>query len=110
MNLEELKKEFLKRYYNCGDLNAFEFLDKETSCNKNIDIEIIKELCEIVPILIKLNYLELEFENGAYNEKVYNTLSKYNISDFYMEIKGILIFDILKFTEETFIEILDNGV
>lgn len=100
MNLEEIKKFFLEKYYNFGDFTAFEFLDNAITCNKILDNNIVNELMEILPILFRLNYLEIEFENGTYNKKVYNTLVKYNINDFYIEIKDILFYDILKIKEE----------
>lgn len=102
METEEIKKEFLRIYTNIGDLSAFEFLDKAITCNNNIDIETSKELMEILPILYKVNYLEIEFENGAYNKKVKNLLEKSNITDFYINLKSILLFDILKFEQEDF--------
>lgn len=102
MNIEEIKKEFLKIYTHTGDIFAFEFLDNAMTCNKNIDNEIAKELMEILPILFRTNYLEIEFESGAYNKKVNNLLTKFNITDFYIGLKDILFFDILKFKQEDF--------
>lgn len=100
MNLEKLKKDFLKKLYNSGDLAAIEFL--ENNINKITDIEKQKELYEILPVLLKLNYLNNEFENGSHNLKLYNILEKYKIDDFYIETKSIL-FDILNFKENDFI-------
>lgn len=96
MNENTIKEEFLKLYYSTGDIFSFEYLEKQT---EYFNIEKRKELESLLSILTCTNYLVIEYEQGSDFEKIYDLMEKYNIYDFYIDLKSEL-FKLLEITDK----------
>lgn len=97
MENEKIKSMFLEKYYNDGDYSAFEILQNNVGFLN--DYKLKRNLNIILPVLFRLNYLVIEYQEGTENEKINKILIKYNIENFYIETKGEL-FNILGITDK----------
>lgn len=96
MKVNEIKEKFLELYYNTGDIFTFEYLEKQT---EYFNTEKKKKLESLLSILTCTNYLIIEYEQGTDFEKFYDLIEKYNIYDFYIDLKREL-FKLLEITDK----------